>query len=162
MTLIALLSSILISSGSFVWALIGVGLGSFSGWIIVFGAFWLLCIWQRWYWYSSFALVLVTLSAAFALWLGFSPGWMFASGIFAVVAWDMTDFRQRLILMPKDDYTRAVERRHLARVSLLVLLGMLSASLVMWLQAEFTPAWKAYLVGLTLLGLTQLIAWYRK
>ena len=87
---------------------------------------------------------------------------MFAGGIFALVAWDMTDFRQRLRGMADDDDTRGIERRHLARISLLVFIGLVLASIAMLVRVQFTFEWSALLVIVALLGLGQLVGWFRR
>jgi hypothetical protein len=74
----------------------------------------------------------------------------------------MADFRQRLFLMAKDDSTRGIERRHLARVSLLTLAGMVLASINMFLRMQFTFEWSVLLVVVFLLGLGQLVGWFRR
>jgi hypothetical protein len=160
--LIALLSSIVISSVSLAWGFAQRGFTSFSTWILILGAGWLFAVWQEWKWYSSFALFMATVASAFGLWFGFIPGWMFAGGIFALFAWDMTDFRQRLRGMAKDDDTRGLERRHLARISLLALIGLVLASIAMLVRVQFTFEWSTLLVIVTLLGLGQLVGWFRK
>ena len=163
MTLIALLSSIVISSATLAWGFAQSGFTSFAVWIILLGLGWLLAIWQRWFWYSSFALIVVTVLAALGLGFGFNPGWLFAGGIFALFAWDMTDFRQRLVLMAKNDNTRGIERRHLLRVSLLALAGMTLASITIFLSIrQFTFEWGVLLVVIILLGLGQLVGWFRR
>ena len=162
MTLIALLSSIVICSVSLAWGFAQQGFTSFSTWIVILGVGWLLAIWQDWRWYSSIALFLVTVLAALGLWFGFTPGWMFASGVFALVAWDMTDFRQRLRGMADDDDTRGLERRHLARISLLAFIGLAFASVAMLVRVQFTFEWSALLVIVALLGLGQLVGWFRR
>lgn len=161
MTLFALLSSILICSASLAWGFAVRGFTSFSTWILILGAGWLFAIWQEWKWYSSIALSLSTIIAAFGLWFGFTPGWMFAGGIFALFAWDMTDFRQRLRGMADDDDTRGIERRHLLRISLLALIGLLLASITMLVRVQFTFEWGVLLVIVTLLGLGQLVSWLK-
>jgi hypothetical protein len=123
---------------------------------------WLFAVWQGWEWYSSFALFISTIAAALGLWFGFTPGWMFAGGIFALVAWDMTDFRQRLRGMAKDDDKHGIERRHLARISLLAFIGMVFASVSMLVRVQFTFEWSAFLVIVALLGLGQLVGWLRR
>ena len=162
MTLIALLSSIMICSVSLAWGFAQQGFTSFSTWIVILGVGWLLAIWQDWRWYSSIALFLVTVLAALGLWFGFTPGWMFAGGVFALVAWDMTDFRQRLRGMADDDDTRGLERRHLARISLLAFIGLAFASVAMLVRVQFTFEWSALLVIVALLGLGQLVGWFRR
>jgi hypothetical protein len=161
-TLIALLSSIVISSASLAWGFAQRGLPSFSTWIIILGAGWLFAVWQRWNWYSSFALFVFTVLAAFGLWFGFVPGWLFAGGIFALFAWDMTDFRQRLLGMASDDDRHGIERRHLLRISLLALIGLTLASIAMLLRVQFTFEWSVLLVIVALLGLGQLVAWLKR
>ena len=162
MTLVALLSSIMICSASLAWGFAQRGFTSFSTWIIILGAGWLLATWQEWRWYSSVALILSTIAAAFGLWFGFIPGWMFAGGIFALIAWDMTDFRQRLRGMANDNETRGLERRHLARISLLAFIGMALASIAMLVRVQFTFEWRVLLVIVSLLGLGQLVGWFRR
>ena len=162
MTLAALLSSVALASATLAWGFAQDGFASFSVWIVLLGLGWLLAIWQRWFWVSSFALVLFIILAALGLWFGFSPGWFFAGGVFALFAWDMTDFRQRLVLMGKRDDARGIERRHLLRVSLLALVGMALASAAMLLRGQFTFEWGVLLVAVALLGLGQLAGWFRK
>jgi len=161
-TLIALLSSIVICSVTLAWGFAQQGFTSFSTWIVILGVGWLLAIWQDWRWYSSIALFLATVLAALGLWFGFTPGWMFAGGVFALVAWDMTDFRQRLRGMADDDDTRGLERRHLARISLLAFIGLAFASVAMLVRVQFTFEWSALLVIVALLGLGQLVGWFRR
>jgi hypothetical protein len=161
-TLIALLSSIVISSASLAWGFAQSGFISFSTWILILGAGWLFAVWQELNWYSSVALFLTTVAAAFGLWFGFIPGWMFAGGIFALFAWDMSDFRLRLRGMSKDDDTRGIERRHLLRVSLLALVGLVLASIAMLVRVQFTLEWSALLVVVALLGLGQLVGWLKR
>jgi len=162
MTLIALLSSIVISCISLAWGFAQHGFTSFSVWILILGVGWLLAIWQDWNWYSSVALFMATIVSAIGLWFGLIPGWMFASGIFALFAWDMTDFRQRLRVMAKDDNSRGMELRHLARISLLAFIGLFLASIAMLVRVQFTFEWGALLVIVTLLGLGQLLGWLKK
>jgi hypothetical protein len=161
-TLVALIFSIVISSASLAWGYTLSGFSSFSIWILLFGAGWLLAIWQRWNWYSTLALPVFTVLSALGLWFGFVPGWLFAGGIFALFAWDMAEFRLRLISMAKDDDTRGIERRHLARVSLLTLAGLALASITMLLRLQFTFEWIVFLAAVALLGLAQLVAWFRR
>jgi hypothetical protein len=162
MTLIALLSSIVICSASLAWGFAQRGLTSFSIWILILGAGWLFAVWQDWEWYSSVALFLSTVVAAMGLWFEFIPGWMFAGGIFALFAWDMTDFRQRLRGMANNHDTRGLERRHLLRISLLAFIGLFLASIAMLVRVQFTFEWGALLVIVTLLGLGQLLGWLKR
>ena len=115
MTRVALISSILIGIGSLAWGYSQIGLDAVTRWIIILGVVWLITAWNGVRWFSSFALALVILVSAFGLWFRFAPGWMFSGGIFALVAWDLARFRQRLIFLPAREDKRGMERRHLAR-----------------------------------------------
>jgi hypothetical protein len=160
--LIALASSIIISVGSIAWGYSEAGFAIFSRWVIVFGIVWLITAWRGWGWLSSPALAVAVVLSAVGLWFGLTPGWMFAGGIFALFAWDVTDFRHRMISVAADDNARALERRHIARISLLSLIGLFLASIAMIVQFKFTFEWGALLVIVILLGLGQLAMWLRK
>lgn len=160
MTLFALVLSIIISAVSLAWGFFSVGLISAALWILIFGAGWLLAVWKNWDWVSSLGLLLAVIAAALGLWLKLPPGWMFSAGLFALFAWDMNDFYRRLRLIVKNENTYKMERRHIAKVSLLALAGLLLASITMLIRAQFTAEWAALLVLITLLGLAQLLKWF--
>jgi hypothetical protein len=162
LSLIALILSSIISTGSLAWGYAGVGLDSAARWMIAFGVLWLFSQWQRWRWFSVLALFLSMLFAIIGLWLNFPIGWMFASAIFALLAWDMTELRTRLkFLMPRED-PKGIERRRVARVSLLAFGGLLVASFFILWWRQWTAEWGNFLLGVILIGLTQIIAWFRK
>lgn len=162
MTVIALVSSIFISMGSLAWGFAEAGFVIFARWILILGVVWLFTTWRGWGWVSSPALLFAVLASALGLWFGLTPGWMFSGGIFALFAWDMTDFRRRMSSIAADDNARGMERRHIARISLLSLIGLFLASIAMLVRVKFTFEWGALLVFVILLGLSQLVAWLRK
>jgi hypothetical protein len=161
-TAIALASSIIISMGSIAWGFAEPGFGVFARWILIFGAVWLFTQWRGWGWFSSFGLFVAILASAIGIWFGFTPGWMFSGSIFALFAWDMTDFRRRMFFIAADDNARGMERRHIARMSMLSLIGLFLASIAMLLRVKFTFEWGALLVFVILLGLGQLVWWFGK
>ena len=162
MTVVALVSSIIISIGSLAWGYAQVGFDNFARWILIFGMVWLFTQWQGWGWFSSLGLFFIILASAFGLWFGFTPGWMFSGAVFALFAWYITDFRRRIRSMAADDDTRGMERRHIARISILSLAGLLLASIAMLVRVEFTFEWGVLLVIVILLGLSQLVGWFRR
>ena len=162
MTGFVLVSSIIISAGSLALVYFESGLSDFGRWVLIVGAAWLIAQWRGWKWFSYIGLSLAFLLAAAGLWFGLTPGWMFSGAIFALVAWDLTDFRDRMHFVAADDNARGLERRHMTRISLLSLAGMTLASITMILRVEFSIEWGALLVIVILLGLSQLIAWMRK
>lgn len=161
-TRIALVSSILISIGSLAWGYSEIGLDALTRWIIIFGALWLLASWNGIRWPSSIALTLVILASAFGLWFRFAPGWMFSGGIFALVAWDLTQFGQRLRFVFAKEDKPAMERRRIARLSFLSLIGMFIASITMFLRGSFSTEWSILLLIVIILESTQVIAWFRR
>ncbi len=162
MTVIALMSSIIISIGSLAWGYTEAGFDIFARWILVFGMIWLFTQWQGWGWFSSAGLFFVILASALGLWFEFTPGWMFSSAIFALFAWDMTDFRHRMRSVAADDDSRGIERRHVARISILSFAGLVLASMTMFVRVQFTFEWGVLLVIVVLLGLSQLVGWFRR
>jgi hypothetical protein len=124
-TIIALMLSIIISTGSFAWGYWNAGFDGFARWVIAFGIFWLVAQWQKWRWVSSVWVVCTVLLAIFGLWLDLNLGWMFGGALFALFAWDLTEFRRKLKqLSPRED-AKGIERRHLLRVGLMALGGIL-------------------------------------
>ncbi len=163
MTLFALLISILFGVGSLAFGYFSAGFAQLARWIIFFGALWLFAVWQRWRWFAYLGIAFNLIVAALGLWLlNFSPGWMFAGAIGGLVAFDLTDFRYRLRFSASDEERRAVEWRHLPRVIFLALLGMILASIAMLIKLQFTFEWAIVLIVIVALGLTQLIAWFRR
>lgn len=163
MTALALLISIAVGAGSLAWGYAQVGLPQFARWIILFGAVWLLAVWRRWRWFSYAGLVFNFMVAALGLWfLNFPPGWMFAGAICGLLAWDLTDFRYRQRFAASDAERRTVETRHLLRVSFLALLGFGLASLAMAVKLQFNFEWAILLTVVAVLGLMQMISWFRK
>lgn len=162
MSIVALLFSIIIGIGSLAWGYAGTGLHRLAPWIIAFGALWLASHWQRWRWFPPLGLLLSILFAVIGLSLSFPIGWMFSGAIFALVAWDMSELRKRLRVMPAREDVRGVERRHVARISFLALGGLAFASfLILWWR-QWTQEWGMFLLGAVLLGLLQFVAWFRR
>jgi hypothetical protein len=161
-TAIALFISMILSVGSLYWGYVQAGLEIHSRWILIIGIIWFLSQWQHWTWFSSLALFIYVSFAAFGLILGLDFGWMLAGSVFALFAWDMTDFRRRLRFAALDDDLPGMERRHIARLTLLVLGGLLLVTLALYIQVKFTFEWGVLLVGVVVLGLIQLINWFRR
>ena len=162
MTVSALVISIVFSIGSLSWGYAQAGLDPLARWLLIFGVAWLFSQWRRWYWFSSVGLIVIILIAALGTWMGLTPGWMFASGIFALMAWDLTDYRRRIRFAALDDDERGMERRHISRLTFLAFAGLSLSSIAMLVRLEFTLEWAILLVFVVLFGLTQLVAWLRR
>jgi hypothetical protein len=162
-TLLGLIFSVVMGVGSLAWGYLQVGLPQFARWILIFGAAWLIAIWQRWRWFATIGLIFNFLAAAFGLWfLNFPPGWMFAGAIGGLLAWDLTYFQYRLQFVASDEERHAMEGRHLVRVSVLALLGFLLSTLAMAVKLQFNFQWALLLAIVATLGITQLVTWLRK
>ncbi len=163
MTLFALLFSIVLGIGSLAWGYVQVGLPQFARWIVVFGAVWLIAVWQRWRWFATVGLIFNFVAAAFGLWfLNFPPGWMFAGGIGGLLAWDLTYFRYRAHFVASDQERHAMEGRHLFHLTVLALLGFALASAAMFVKLQFNFQWAVLLTIVAIRGIMQLVRWFRK
>ncbi len=163
MTVLALLLSIVIGALSLAWGYVQVGLPQLARWILLFEGLWLVATWQRWRWFAHVGLAFNFLAAALGLWfLNFPPGWMFAGAIAGLLAWDLTDFRYRLRFAANDSERRAAEARHLMRSALVALLGFGLASLAMAVKLQFNFEWAILLTLVSVLGILQLVRWFRK
>lgn len=163
MTVIALVTGIIISTGSLAWGFAESGFVVFARWMLIFGAVWLFTQWRGWGWFSWLGLSIATFAAAIGLWVGHSSEWFFSGAIFALFAWDMSDFRHRMVPIALDDNTRGMERRHIARMSWLSLIGLFLASIpTILMRRQFTFEWGALLVVVSLFGVAQLVSWLRR
>lgn len=162
MTIIALVLTIILGTGSLFYGFYEQGMVEAAHWVLVLGGVWLVSQWFRWNWFSSLALFASIVFAAIGLWVSAFFGWMAAGAVFALFAWDMSDFRQRMRFISQDDDARGMERRHIARLSLLTLLGLIFLSIASVLQFKFTFEWGVFLVIVILIGLAQLVGWFKK
>jgi len=148
--------------GSLAYAYAGVGFGGVVRGLLVLGVLWLFAGWKRWTWFSTIAILLMVALAGFGLWSALSPGWMIAGAVGGLLAWDLTDFMRRLQFVHFTDDKRGLERRHLLRVTIVALIGMLLASIAILVRLEFTLEWMMLLALVGVLGVTQLVAWLRR
>ena len=163
MTLFALLFSIVFGVGSLAFGYRLANLTPIVRWIIYFGILWLVAAWQRWRWFAYVGITFNLLAAALGLWLlNFPPGWMFAGAIGGLLAFDLTDFRYRLRFSASDQERRIVENRHLPRVTLLAVLGMILSSFAMLIKRQLTFEWAVLLMIVAVFGIIQLVDRFRQ
>jgi len=162
-TLFALLFSIVFGVGSLAFGYHLANLTPIVRWIIYFGILWLVAAWQRWRWFAYVGITFNLLAAALGLWLlNFPPGWMFAGAIGGLLAFDLTDFRYRLRFSASDQERRIVENRHLPRVTLLAVLGMILSSFAMLIKRQLTFEWAVLLMIVAVFGIIQLVDRFRQ
>jgi len=162
MIIFAFVFGVVVGIGSLAWGYSLIGLNVVAGWMLVFGVSWLFAGWQRWSWYSAIGLLLTVAAAAFGLWYGFSTGWMLAGAIGGLLAWDLSDFRRRIRYATDIKDLPDLERRHLARVTIVALLGLGLASFSMVVRLEFSFEWIMLLTVVAVFGIIQLVSWLLK
>ena len=162
MSYFAFVISLLMGVGSLAFAYSGAGFDLLVSGLLVFGAFWLYAGWRRWAWASSIGILLMVGLAGYGLWIEFSPGWMIAGALGSLLAWDLNEFMRRLAVAPKMDDLRGMTQRHLARVTIVAIVGVLLASVSILVRLEFTFEWGVVLTLVAVLGVTQLVAWLRR
>ena len=163
MTTIALVLSILLGTASLAMGYGQAGATAYSSWFLLLAALWLFTHFRKWYWFSSIALLLIIVAAAYGVWLGYPTVWMILGAVGGLLGWDLSDFARRLGYASPMDDTRTMERRHLERVGIVAALGLGLALLSVFLHFERLAFEVA--VGLLLLaalGLTRLVIGLRK
>ncbi len=125
MILVAFVLSVVFSVTFLAWGYFEAGYENLAKYIFAFGVLWLISHWRRWKWFSSLALLVSLFLSIFGLWFDFSLVWMFGGAIFAFVAWDLNQFQEKLSLLPDREDKNGMMRRHLIRIGILALVGLL-------------------------------------
>jgi hypothetical protein len=163
MTIIAFVLSILLGTISLAIGYLQGGVSSYSLWFLLLAAIWLGTHFRKWYWFSSIALLIVIIAAAYGVWSEFPTVWMLLGALGGLLGWDLSDFARRLSYAAPMDDTRGLERLHLERVGIVATLGFGLAILSLFVRIHRLAFEVA--VGLILiaaLGLTRLIWGLRK
>ncbi len=161
MTTILLVIDIILSSASLAWGYYAAGWTSLAIWLVIPGITWVVATWRRADWAASVELIFAVLAAGLGLLLGALPGWMLAGSFFALIAWDLTAFRERLSLASFEDDLAGIERRHLLRLSLLALAAMVLSSIALFANLKMSFEWILLLTIVTAVGITQFVRWLR-
>ena len=163
MTIIAMTISILVGAASLAVGYWQGGLGGLAPWIVLSGVLWLGAHWKRYYWFSSLALFLAVIAAGYGVWREFPTVWMLLGALGGLLGWDLSDFAQRLRFAAPTDDIQGMERRHLARVGIVALLGGGLAYLSAVIQVRRLAFEVAVgLILLAALGVTRLVLRLRK
>lgn len=162
MTAAALGLSIFLSIASLAKGYAQAGFEGISIWIVLFGSLWIFSQWRGWKWATSLGLFAAVLAAMIGLWFDFIIGWMLSGAIFSLFAWGMTDFRQKLKFATSREDIKGMERRQIARLYMLSSAGLILASIMMSMRAQFSFEWGVLLGFVILLGLLQLLVWFRR
>lgn len=163
MTIIALVLSILLGTGSLAFGYVQGGVSGYSLWFLLLAAVWLIMHFRKWYWFSSIALLITIVAAAYGVWHEFPTIWMLLGALGGLLAWDLSDFARRLSYASPMDDTRNLERLHMERVGIVAALGFGLAILSLFVRIHRLAFEIAVgLVLLAALGLTRLVIGLRK
>ena len=163
MTIVALILSILLGTASLAMGYSQAGTADYSRWFLLLALFWFLTHYRKWYWFSSIALLIMIIAAAYGVWSGFPTVWMLLGAVGGLLGWDLSDFARRLSYASPMDDTRSMERRHLERVGIVAALGLGLALLSIFIHIQRLAFEVAVgLVLLAALGLTRLVIGLRK
>ena len=163
MTIIALILSIILGTVSLAIGYSQGGADEYSRWFFLLAILWLVTHYRKWYWFSSIALLVTIIGAAYGVWREFPTVSMLLGAVGGLLAWDLSDFARRLSYAAPMDDTRGLERRHLERVGIVATLGVGLALLSVFIRVQRLAFEVAVgLVLLAALGLTRLVIGLRK
>jgi hypothetical protein len=163
MTIVTLVLSILLGTISLAIGYAQGGVAGYSLWFLLLAAVWLIAHFRKWYWFSSIALLVIIMAAAFGVWQEFSTVWMLFGALGGLLGWDLSDFARRLSYAAPMDDTRGMERLHMERVGIVAVLGLGLALLSVFIHIQRLAFEVAVgLVLLAALGLTRLVIGLRK
>jgi hypothetical protein len=163
MTIIALIISIILGTGSLAIGYSQMGFTDPARWFVLLGVLWLAAHWRKLYWFSSIGLLITISTAAYGVWREFPTVWMLLGALGGLLAWDLSDFARRLSYAAPMDDTQGMERRHLERVGIVAALGLGIALLSLFIRINRLAFEVAVgLVLLAALGLTRLVIGLRK
>jgi hypothetical protein len=163
MTIIALIISIILGTGSLAIGYSQMGFADPARGFILLGTLWLASHWRKWYWFSAMGLLITIIAAAYGVWREFSTAWMLLGALGGLLGWDLSDFARRLSYAAPMDDTRGMERRHMERVGIVATLGLGLALLSIFIHIRRLAFEVAVgLILLAALGLTRLVMALRK
>ncbi|HEY5732066.1 MAG TPA: hypothetical protein VIS72_18625 [Anaerolineales bacterium] len=163
MTLVAMMLSIITGIASLAYGYSQEGFADPALWIVLLGIAWVLAHWRRILWFPSIALFLMVFAAGYGVWQEFTLVWMIVGALGGLLGWDLSDFARRLSYAAPTDDIEGMERRHLARVGIVAVLGgglAYLSSVIQIRRLAFEVA--VGLILLAALGLTRLVMRLRK
>ena len=157
----------------FIYALIGIGFAALAyGWmltsywpvsifLLILATLLLYLVKRKFSPTLSLAISLGTIFAAIGVSLGM-PFPLALTGLLTLLAaWDLDSFSKRLAFAAVDDDPKLIERQHLLRVGMVLLLGIGGSLISLNIRLKFNFELALGLVLLTFLGLGALVNWLR-
>jgi hypothetical protein len=163
MTIVAMILSIVLGTGSLAYGYFQAGMPDPARWCVLLGIVWILAHWRKLYWFSGLGLLLTIIAAAYGVWHNFTTVWMLLGALGGLLGWDLSDFAMRLSYAAPTDDIQGMERRHLERAGIVAALGFGLALLSLVIHINRLAFEVAVgLVLLAALGLTRLVIGLRK
>ncbi len=147
----------LLAAGYFLVGLAWSALG-----LLIFGILWTVGLALRWDWFPPLALFAAFAAAAFGLLLDLSTGFLISGALFALASWDLAEFSLRLRKASPEDNLAALERRHLARLALLVLAGGGLSAFALTIHLTPSFEWIVVLMIFAVWGVGRMVDWLLK
>lgn len=133
MLLFALVLCISLSSISLAWGYRIIGYQTPV--VIMLLSLWLFTHLFKWRWASVPAVLLSLGLAVWGVWVNLTTGWMLSGVIFALFAYDLTEFQERIKTLPPREDIQGRTRRRLIRIAFLAVMGVLLALLFGWFRS---------------------------
>ena len=128
---------------------------------VIFGFAWI--IGQiRWAWIASLGLAVVTFAAVMGIFYNLPISLMSAGALFAFIAWDLAEFHFRLKKAAKEDSIAMLERRHFARLGLILIVGCGVILITRFLRVRLNFEIAALLVLAGVWGISLLVGRLRR
>ena len=163
MTIVAMILSIILGTGSLAVGYSRAGMPDPARWAVLLGIVWILAHWRKLYWFSALGLFLTLIAAAYGVWYQFTTIWMLLGALGGLLGWDLSDFAMRLSYAVATDDVQGMERRHLERAGIVAALGFGIALLSLVIHINRLAFEVAVgLVLLAALGMTRLVIGLRK
>jgi hypothetical protein len=163
MTIVALVLSVLLGTGSLAYGYYQAGLYNQALWFVLLGVAWILAHWRELYWASSLAFLLVLIGAGYGVWYQFTTLWLLLGALGGLLGWDLSDFARRLSYAAPTDDIHGMELRHLERAGIVAVLGFGISFLSLVIHINRLPFEVAVvLVLIAALGLTRLVLRLRR
>jgi hypothetical protein len=125
--------------------------------LLFLGVLWMIGLSLLWTWVSSLGLLSAFAAAAMGLFLDLSVVLIIPAAIFALMAWDIAGFYDRLSLASPDDDVFTLEQRHLVRLLAISVGGIGLSALALSAHLKFPFEWLVILVFFTVWAIGKVV-----
>lgn len=130
--------------------------------VLSLGGVWLFAQRAKWGWMAWLMLTLLTLAAAVGASFGVNAVLMLVGLIASLSAWDLDGFVRQLRTVDKVEHESVLQRRHLRRLLVVDILGLLSGILALAVEVELSFALALVLGLVALIALSRAIGLFRR